>query len=337
MSGLSYRVDDLVYESARISLLEQRLLGADRFERLLTCGSEEACLRLLTEFGADVRRDPESGAFLREETLSARLRGVCEELFSNVGELPFLTLWLYPYDYNNVKAAIKCRHRGVDPRGMMLDCGVLDPETVMRAAATCDYSELPPLLAEAAAEAAAALATSGDPQEVDLILDRACYRAMHADARACGEEFAVQLMELKTDLANLASCVRLMRMRGKHVRALAQRAFLEGGRISAETLEGWRESGEAELWAQLRKGELSSFAMAAGGEDASAAQIEKAADDCMITAIRRARGASYGAETLIGYLLGSEYEVKNLRILLVGLALSHSAEVLRERMRLSYV
>ena len=40
---------------------------------------------------------------------------------------------------------------------------------------------------------------------------------------------------------------------------------------------------------------------------------------------------------LIGYLLGSEYEVRNLRILLAGLEAGLPAATLRERMRESYV
>ena len=45
----------------------------------------------------------------------------------------------------------------------------------------------------------------------------------------------------------------------------------------------------------------------------------------------------YGPPPLIGYLLGSEYEVRNLRILLAGLEAGLPAATLRERMRESYV
>lgn len=338
MSREEYRTEGLLYESARLSLLELRMIGAERMERLLGSGSMETCLRYLTEYGVVLYRDKESGAFLREETLEARLKEVYGELFSAVGQPLFLKLWLYPYDCQNIKAAIKCRQRGIDPREMLFDCGILEIETVLQAVQSHDYSALPPLFAAAAEEASQAFAASGNPQTVDFILDRACYRAMAEDAQASGVPIAMELVRRKIDLTNLMTAVRLVRMRGNgSVSGLLKEALLEGGEIPLEDLLLWCGSGEVTLWRELRRGNLEKFAMAAGGEEASLSQIERAADNCMIGAVREAKRAVYGAETLIGYLLGSEYEVRNLRILLAGMELFHSAEAIRERIRDCYV
>ena len=67
----------------------------------------------------------------------------------------------------------------------------------------------------------------------------------------------------------------------------------------------------------------------------SAAQT--AADNQWMERIREAKMVPYGPPPLIGYLLGSEYEVRNLRILLAGLEAGLPAATLRERMRESYV
>ena len=338
MSREEYRTEGLLYESARLSLLELRMIGTERMERLLGSGSMETCLRYLAEYGVEIRRDKESGAFLREETLEARLKAVYEELFSAVGQPLFLKLWLYPYDCHNIKAAIKCRQREIDPREMLFDCGTLSVETVLQAVQSHDYSALPPLLASAAEEASQAFAASGNPQTVDFILDRACYRAMAEDATESGVPIAAELVRLKIDLTNLMTAVRLVRMRGNgSVRGLLGEAFLEGGTVSLEDLLLWCGSGEEGLWRELRRGAFEKFALAAGGEEATLSQIERAADNCMIGAVREAKRAVYGAEMLIGYLLGGEYEVRNLRILLAGMELSHSVEAIRERIRDCYV
>ena len=53
--------------------------------------------------------------------------------------------------------------------------------------------------------------------------------------------------------------------------------------------------------------------------------------------IREARLIPYGAPPLIGYLLGSEYEVRNLRIVLAGVEAGLPMQTVRERIRESYV
>ena len=44
-----------------------------------------------------------------------------------------------------------------------------------------------------------------------------------------------------------------------------------------------------------------------------------------------------GAEIAVGYLIGREFDAKNLRILLAGKSVGLPADALRERMRRSYV
>ena len=56
--------------------------------------------------------------------------------------------------------------------------------------------------------------------------------------------------------------------------------------------------------------------------------------------MRRIQGVKfvpYGPEVLIAYLLAQEYEVRNLRICIAGKRERLSVEMIRERMRDSYV
>ena len=336
MKGLEYRAEELVYQSARLSILEMRMIGADRMERLLEAESLSDCLRLLEDFGVEVLYR-EDGAFSREQTLSKRLKLVYEELLSN-GDRGFLKLWLYPYDCNNLKSVIKCLSRGVDFEGMLFDCGTIPHESLIGAVRGHDFSLLPEAFAEAAQEAAVTFATTGDPQTVDFILDRACYTAMLKEAEASGVEYAALLVRRKIDLTNLTVCVRLMRMVKPHaLPRMLEQACLVGGDLGYEELAEMCAEGEDGFWKKLSRSAYGALAKNLQGAESSLSELERAADNAMINDIKERRRGALGAEVLLGYLLGSEYEIRNLRILLSGLEIGLSEQALRERIRNSYV
>lgn len=331
-------MESYLFGSARIRALENGLIGREKLDRLLTAPSVERCADLLAEFGVDVKRNEQNGAFLREETLLGRLRAAYAEVAGVTENAGFAKLFRRQYDCNNIKAAIKCFKRGVDPAGMMFDFGLFDVRTVIACVEKNDFSELESPFGEAAREATDAFAKTGNPQWVDLILDRACYDAMLSDARESRSEFITGLVQLKIDLTNLLICVRLLRMNsGEAGRMMLRDALIEGGSLSASFFTGAYDNGEDALWSSLNYSALSAVAGEAGGSAASLTKLERVADNCWMTAVRRAKMIPYGAETLAAYLAAAEFEVRNLRIVLAGVEAGLSPKTVGERIRLNYV
>ena len=330
--------DGYLFESARVRALENSLIGKERIERLLESGSLDRCIALLSEFGVELVRDAESGAFQREDTLGARLRSAYDELLRYAPEAEFLKLWLYPYDCNNVKAAIKCRKRGVDCRELLFDFGEISGDEVIRIVEQNRFEELPEAFAEAAKEASEGFYKTANPQFVDLILDRACYRAMLEAAERSGSDFAVRLVKMKIDLINLTICVRLLRMNsGEAGKGMLRSALLEGGTLSQSYLSDLYDAGESAFWEKLSFSEYRSFAQRVCGAEATLTEVETAADNAFMDVLTEAKLIPYGDAPLIGYLLASEYEVRNLRILLAGFGIGLPSHTVRERIRNSYV
>lgn len=329
--------DTFVFESTRIRALEKNLIGEQRLERLLSAGSLEKCGALLEEFGMNVVYDPESGLIDREKTLEHRLQQAYDEVLSLTEQADFLKLWLYPYDCNNIKSIIKCRYRGVDAEDMLFDFGTIPLFDLKIAAQQGEFSSLGEPFGAAAEEAAKTLSATANPQTVDLILDRVCYEEMLKSAQSCGVGFALTLLKLKIDLTNLLSCVRRLRMSDRYVREIfPQELYLEGGRLEYGYLSELCQGGESYFWEKLQYSAYEKISYR-GGVDVPLWQIELAADNFFMERLRDARTVPYGAEPLLGYLLGSEYEGKNLRILLSGYSISLPQKTLRERMRNSYV
>ena len=329
---------DYLYDCARIRALEVGLVGKDRLEELLGAKTLEEVLQRLSEMGVSVISEPETGRFLREETLLAILRKAYADVVSAAPDDKALSLWLYPYDCNNVKAAIKCFFRNIDPRPMTFDFGTVEIETVVQMVQTGDFSTLPPFMSEAATAAMEAYSKGRDPQRIDLILDAACYADMQAAARESGVAFAERLVRIKIDLTNILTAVRVLRMNsGALGSRLLESALICGGALDLRDLTAWCEEGEEALWSHLTYGAYAGLAALVAATDRTLTSVERCIDDCFTAVVREVKFTPYGADVLIGYLLAREYEVKNLRILLAGKELGLATETIRERMRNGYV
>ena len=325
-------MEDYLFACGRISALENGLIGREKLDRMMSAPDLDRCVALLSEFGVDVKRDA-TGAFLREETLLARLRQAYAEIEDAADGAPFTRIFRWQYDCNNLKAAIKCVKRGVDPASMIFDFGNLDVQTILDCAEKNDFEPLGEPFAPAAREASNTFAKTGNPQWVDLILDRACYAAMLADAGK--NAFAVQIVKQKIDLTNLLTCLRLLRMKsGEAGRMMLRDALLTGGELEESFFENAYNDGEETFWEMVSHTDYSSFAGLVGAS-ATLTEIERAADQFWLSSVGQAKWNVFGQEVLLSYLATVECEVRNLRIVLAGVEAGLSPKTIGERIRLN--
>ena len=328
---------DYLYGSAHLRSLENAIIGRDRIIRMAESKSVSDAYELLAEFGIDVLRD-ENGNALREATLL----GILKKAYRTVNELTPdsapLKLWLYPYDCNNVKAAMKAFIRGIDPQSMMFDFGTVAVEDVIQMVSTGRFWGLSPMMLRAAEEAASAYAKTKNPQKIDLILDRACYADMLSSAYASWNEFVIRLVRAKIDLVNLSITLRILRMNsGEAGRGLLSEALLSGGTIDTAELLSLYSTNEEALVAAVARSEYSKLATLYGESDRSVAAFDRLSDNYWMGLILETKFVPVGLEVMVAFLLAHEYEVKNLRIVLSGKEAGLSAKTICERIRESYV
>jgi len=330
----TYQETEYLYSSARVRFMENALANRERFLHLSEVPTSDAVLAALPELGFEILRK-ESGEIDREETLLSPLRYAYREI-SAMSPAPLVDFLRYPYDAHNVKSILKCRARGISAQSMLIDLGTVSPDVLMDAMREQDYSLLPAHIANAIPTAIEEFAKSANPQVIDLILDRATYADMHALALASGLPYLVQLSTAKIDLINLITCVRILRMKlSSTAMPLMQSAYLESGSFGIEKLCHWiEEQDEKGFWEWLSH---TNYASLAPHADMPLWQLERNADNAWMQLAKEAKQVSFGAPVLLGYLIAMEYQVKNIRIILAGKDASLSSEVIRERMRESYV
>jgi V/A-type H+-transporting ATPase subunit C len=329
---------DYLFGSANIRTLEHAIIGRDRIERLLNAKTTDEAYALLEEYGVSIVRGEDGGAVAREETLLGILKKAYARVTALAPDSPALRLWLYPYDCNNLKAAIKAFVRGIDPSPMLFDFGTVPAKQIVRMVAEKDFQALSPRMQAAAEEAIDAYAKTKNPQAIDLIIDRACYAEMSDAANASDNAFVRRLVQTKIDLLNVTIAVRVLRMSGPESgKPLFEDAFLPGGTLSKEALSAAFAGGEAVLWARLRRSQYSAFAEEVAKSDGSLRALEKIADNAWMSLVKEVRFVPDGLEVIVAFVAAHEYEVKNLRILLSGKEAGIDTQTIRERIRESYV
>ena len=334
---MAKRIKDTDYLaiSARVRAMENGLLTQERMEQVLDARTDEEAVKILQECGYP-ELDPARPEAM-DAALSTAREATLADLADSAPDPRYIDIFKLKYDYHNVKAILKADAMGTDPGHMLMDMGRVDVQTLKEAIQSGKTEELPTCLAAAAAEAKEVLDTTRDPQLADIVLDRWCYRDMDAVAEATGSEFLHGYVKAQIDAANLRALVRTIRL-GKNAEFL-QGVLFEGGDIDGAAIlkvSADGGSGLMELYGPTRF----QAAAEAGSEilrGGSMTRFEKLCDDAVGDYLSGAQAVAFGEAPLLAYLAARETEYTNLRILLLGRGTGLPADVIRARLRASYV
>ncbi len=320
---MRYAPTEYLYASARIRALEAQLIGRQQLNRLLTMSEKEILGDLA---GTD------AGTAQREPLMQARLRAALDAVRESVPD-PALTRFVqYPYDCHNLKVLEKCRYRGLAPEELLIDLGTIPVKTLLTVSENELFALLPTHLRAAVEESRAAFAKTADPQEIDFILDRAAFADM-AEA-AAPFPLARDWVKARIDLSNLLFCLRLLRMQnGDLGRAVLTRAALASASLDLALLLEWYDGGEDAFFEGVSHTPYAHVLQ----REMTLSEAEKAADQHLLTLIRKANAIPFGAEVPVAYLLATEADCKNLRILLSGKKAGLDVDTIQTRLRSCYV
>lgn len=324
--AVNYRPTDYLYISARLRAKEAGLVGKERLARLAELPSVDEVVGALVSEGY-LAASPDT-----EEALTALLASEIAILRASVPDPSLFAFLQYPYDCHNIKSVLKCHYRGVSPDGVLVDVGTV-PVTALSVLPGAIPCEIPLHMREAVEAAHVAFEQSGDPREIDFILDAACFADMRESAAPL--PFAAELVRVRADLANLCTCRRVLAMYAGEpsvAELTMSHAYLPGGEIGKEQLLSLVREGRAAFDAFVAKGRYHTVF-----EATDAAEIERRADNYYLAEARRAAAVPFGAEVAVGYLVGVEFAVKNLRILLAAKRTGADAATLGGRLRDCYV
>lgn len=324
---------DYLCLSAQLRSMERHLLTAADQERMLESPTVEEAIRVLTERGYEPFA-PDSAVGLNRSLLLRR-EDVFRHLDGSAPESAILDVFRLKYDYHNVKTILKSQ--GADVSRLLMDAGRIPAKELLEKYRELgNWSFLPQGMAPAAEEARRILAQTADPQQSDLVLDRACYAEMLALAQEAHCGYLTDYVRVCIDAANLRSAVRVLRMQRRD--GLLGQLLLPGGRVGADRILSAAQSGELALpFSATVLRQAAQAGEQAIKEGGSLTNFERLCDDALLQQAKTAKRVPFGVEVLIGYLIACEAELTAVRIILSGRMAGLTAATIRERLRECYV
>ena len=332
-----YRWDDYLFASACMASRERYLLTRDKVERMLDARTADEAIRSLVELGYGDGTESVSAAEF-ETLLSGELEKTYKLVIGMVPEQAYFEVLLYPNDYHNIKALLKAEFLGISAEGLLIDAGVFSIDEITEMIQGRNYSAMRENMAQGVEEAIEAYGTTGDPQAVDLILDRACYKDMSVLANALGIGFIKGYLSLKIDTINLKSYVRVRAM--KKPRDFFSKIFIEGGSVPERLYIGGYDETVEHFADRLDTYGLKDVFVEGSQmlkDTGRFTALEKLCDNLILDYMQEAKFVTCGIEPLIAYIVAKESEIKTARIIMAGKLAGLPAESIRERVRDTYV
>ena len=323
---------DYLYLSAYLRAKENGLLSRERLERMAAAPDFDEAAKVLAECGY-----PElsgvSDAEL-EEAFSARRRAVLTDMEKLCPEPALVEAGRLRFDYHNAKVLVKSEAAGTGEE-LLSDSGRVSPETLQEAFRLDDWKSVPADLAAAIREARSTLARTSNPQLTDMELDKAYFQELLELTGGLSSDFYTRYVRLSIDVANLRSAVRCLR--GRMDEGVLREALIEGGEVPVSQIAR-RVYGEG-VTAVFTGRSLAEAAelgeKAVEGEPLT--PFERACENVLTRFLREAKRVSIGMEAVVAYIAMLEGEIIAARMVLMGKRSGVSADILRERLRDSYV
>lgn len=326
------------YAVGRIRVLETRLLDKSRFDSLVEARNAEEVLKALsdTAYGPFLAELKEVRDF--EEALNGELKSVLR-LVSELSQDAELTdIFRLRYDFHNLKVFLKIkglgsRLPGSGPRAL-IDAGLIGAVKMKNIVEEDNYRALPRELQAAGEKAAKAFRETHDAQQIDIILDREMYALFSQRTREKSHPFLREYVQLCIDLTNIKTVLRVKES-GRDKNFFSE-VFLEGGALNKSLfLRSYEESMNnfASLLSSTSYGALVSAGIKYRQENRSWSELERLADNYLISFLKRAKYIVFGLEPIVAYLLARENEVKMIRMIMIGKLNGLAVDLLRSRLR----
>lgn len=313
---------DYLFAAARIHALEARLLTQEQYGKLIDApkGAEG---RLLSEFGY-----PKGDGAAESGRIEARVAEAYAIASDAVNDPTVFDALRYVYDGNNLKAALKCSLRtGFRAEDYMIPLGTVPTDAVTDAVRTGDFSAMPAHMAAAAEQAVTQYAEDGDPTGIDRAIDAACFLDRKDAAERANIDALKEYVSLQADTINAVTRLRT-------TKATFPENALPGGTVPTDALTACDDGAlDASAFAGTALAPIAEKIAAAE----SATALEALLDAFMMETVRPYQTEYFDASPLVGFLLASEAEARNVRLILAARDAGLPAETIRERMRESYV
>lgn len=320
-----------------LRVLEKRILQSDGIERIIDSPDAHDAAKALSqssEYDFSALKRPED----YETVLSAELKKTYKSLYNITPDAAVINIVLAKYDYHNLKVALKSKYLGKNDERLYVDYTQVSPADIHEVVLNSVKPEkLQPHLKDAIVCAEAAYDAGGNPQAIDIALDRHMYNYMLFEANKASNEFMAEYVKLSVDFYNLKVLLRVKNM-DRDLKFLKE-ALCEGGKISiTELAENFDKDAAsvADAFHYKYFGNIMKTALENYEKTGNFSSLEKLLDNYLVEYIKKTKYISFGPEILMSYIFSKENEARQIRIIMTCKINNIKPEILRERLRDNY-
>lgn len=318
---------EYAYAVAYIKNLENKMLSQTEIETIIAANDVTAAIKILIDkgFGKSSKTYYNADDILKDE-----IEKIWDEAKNACPKEAPLDIILYKNDFHNLKTILKSSVYGVAWEKLIFRPCTVEPELIDNAIKSYNFEELPEFIRDIAKNGYQLVTKTGDGQLFEIYVDKAQLEVMYELAKLSKNEFLIQWTQLEiliADMKILARCVG----RSKD---FIENAIIPVEGVNLEMLINAALVSIQELAVAFSK---IGYQKAADAVLVSFAEFEKWCDNQKINFIKKAKNKFFGFEPIIAFLIGKEYELQALRIILSGKNNDVGMDIIRERLRELYV
>lgn len=315
------------YAVAYMKTLENKMLTQNEIESLITAKDTVTALKILTDrgFGKSSTSYHAADALLKDE-----LEKIWQDAKNACPNEAPLDVLLYKNDFHNLKAILKSMVYSAEWESLVLRPCVVEPELISESIKNKNFEELPEFIKETAKNGYELITKTGDGQLFEIFVDKQELQTIYDLAKKSKNDFLIEWSKLEVMVANMKIATRCV---GR------DKEFIENAIIRIDGINTQRLVDAALVSKEEVAGAISYIGYPKVSEAllTSFADFEKACDNLKINLIKKAKNSFFGFEPIMAFLIGKEYELQALRIILSCKQNDVSVDIIRERLRELYV
>ena len=319
--------NDNLFAVASVRAKENSLLSKSDLEQLINAESYNRAAAILCEKGYDINENSDYSA-----VLDSQLNSAWSDIITAAPETEALKALIVKNDFQNLKAVLKAEFMGYNAEEYLVEPSVIKPSALLEAVANRSLENLPEFINNAAEKAIDILLKTENAQLCDAALDTAALEAMLLFAKQSGEDTLLEYINTFCLAADIKTAYRAIKTGKSSV--FLNAAVADNDYINKSDFVDAALAGEEEFFAYLSSNGFEQYRAAL---ESSASAFEKYCDDRLLEIAKRAKMTVFGISPLAAYYVAKETEIKSLRIILSAKQSHISADIIRERMRESYV
>lgn len=318
-----------IYAVARVRGKELSLLNSSFMESLVEAADYKEAVRLLIDKGWEIDPNETPEVFLRRER-----KKTWDFIAELVDDMSVFDVFLYANDYHNLKAAIKDAVTSTDHDEAYIpkeQC-TFDPHPLKMILREHEFQKLRGDMRDVAKQAMELILRTGDSQLSDIMVDRAALDHIYKASKKTGNEILMLYGELTVASADIKIAVRAHATK-KDINFL-KKALCPCDSIDVIRLAKAASESEEAIYEYL---EHTNYKAAVEEIKKSPSSFERWCDDKIIEEMRPQIHNPFTIGPLAAYIIARENEIKTVRIILSGKRNDIPKEVIKERVRKTYV